>query len=213
METTESYRTSVLPDLTGRGATAAQILIVAGPLALLGAQLTAGFQSDVRAETLLGQVAIPLMLAWAAVLFLLTRQVAPLAAWIGLVALTLQLTLVQQVADGMLLLVVEAVGFVSFAVALSQLWWVPAVVPLVLVGFPLVDAFSVDHSNLLAVLGVALFVAVGMVLAARLRQVGSDPPEPSLEWTEGWSPEPRAALVHGLHYSTAQHGWVHRPHA
>ena len=165
METRESYRTSALPDLQGRGATVARTFVVAGPLALLGAQLAAYLQSASRAEALLGRVAVPLMLAWAVVLFLITRSAAPRAAWIGLLAVTLQLTLVQEVTDGWLLLVVEAVGFSAFAVALWQLSWVPRAVPVLLVAFPVVDAISPRHASLAELGAFTMFVAAGLVLA------------------------------------------------
>ena len=79
MNTPTSYRTSALPDLSGRGAAAAKTLIVAGPLALLGSQVAANLQST-SGEVALSRVAVPLMLAWAAVLFLITRATAPVSA-------------------------------------------------------------------------------------------------------------------------------------
>jgi hypothetical protein len=177
MNTRESYRTSVLPDLSGRGATAARTLVVAGPVALLGAQLAANLQPVTSAESLLSRVAVPLMLAWAAVLFLITRISAPVAAWTGLVAVTLQLTLVQDVSRGWLTLVVEGVGFGAFAVALWSLWWVPKAVPLLLMAFPVVDVLTPGHSNLLELSVFALLVAVSLVLAVRMTSVGR--PEPA----------------------------------
>jgi hypothetical protein len=197
METSESYRTSVLPDLSGRGAAAAKTLLVAGPVALLGAQLAAHLQSASGLETVLDRVAAPLMLAWAAVLFLLARRAAPVAAWTGLVAVTLQVSLVQQVTDGWVLLTVETVGFVAFAVALWRLAWVPRLVPVLLVAFPVVDAFTPGHGNLLATLGFAAFVAAALVLAARMgpRQereplLEAPQPQPRLEsaFSQRWHP-------------------------
>ena len=169
MDSSKSYRTSMLPDLSGRGATAAQALFVAGPIALLGAQLAANLQATSNAEAALNRLAVPLMLAWAAALFLVIRTTAPLAAWTGLVAVTVQVTLVQDVSDGWLLLAVEAIGFTAFAVGLWRLAWVPRFVPVLLVGVPVIDALTPSHGDLLQLASVAAFVAVGLVLAACLR--------------------------------------------
>ena len=169
MDSSKSYRTSMLPDLSGRGATAAQALFVAGPIALLGAQLAANLQGTSNAEAALNRLAVPLMLAWAAALFLVIRTTAPLAAWTGLVAVTVQVTLVQDVSDGWLLLAVEAIGFTAFAVGLWRLAWVPRFVPVLLVGVPVIDALTPSHGDLLQLASVAAFVAVGLVLAACLR--------------------------------------------
>ncbi|MEI6361358.1 MAG: hypothetical protein WCP95_04435 [Actinomycetes bacterium] len=146
----------------------ARTLVVAGPLALLGAALAAYLQSASSAGALLSRVAVPLMLAWAVVLFLITRVAARRAAWIGLVAITLQLTLVQEVTDGWLLLAIESVGFVAFAVALWQLSWVPRIVPALLVAFPVVDAFTPRHASVAELAAFTMFVAAGLVLAARM---------------------------------------------
>jgi hypothetical protein len=170
MESRESYRTSALPDISGRGATVARTLVVAGPLALLGAELAAYVQSASRTEVMLGRVAVPLMLAWAVVLFLITRKAAPRASWIGLVAVTLQLTLVQEVTQGWVLVVIEAIGFTAFAVALWQLTWVPRVVPMLLVAFPVVDAFTPQHASLAELGAFTMFVAAGLVLAVRINR-------------------------------------------
>lgn len=175
METGESYRTPTLPDLSGRGATAARFLIVAGPLALLGSQVSAHLQATSGAGLVLERVAVPLMLAWAAVLFIVTRSVARIAAWIGLVAVTLQVSLVQEVSDGWVLLAVEAVGYVAFAVATWRLWWVPRLVPVLLVVFPIVDAFTPTYASPMEVLAFGAFVTVGLVLAVRMRWAGHDP--------------------------------------
>ncbi len=171
METSESYRTSVLPDLTGRGATAARALLVAGPVVLLGAQLTAFAQAASSAEAALSRAAVPLMLAWAAVLFLVTRAAAPVAAWTGLVAVTLQVTLVQELTDGWLLLAVEALAFVAFAVGLQRLAWVPRAVPALMVAVPLLDLLAPEGGGLLSTVTFALVVAVGLLLAWRLNDV------------------------------------------
>jgi hypothetical protein len=168
MDTRESYRTSVLPDISGRGATAARTLIVAGPVTLLGAQLAASLQSAASAESVLSRVAVPLMLAWSAVLFLITRVSAPVAAWTGLVSVTLQLTLLQDLSAGWLTLAVEMVGFGSYAVALWSLWWVPRPVPVILVAFPVIDAVTPGHANLLEMSVFALLVGVSLVIAVRL---------------------------------------------
>jgi hypothetical protein len=186
MESPESYRTTALPDL-GQGATVARILVVAGPVALLSAQLVTNSDVSSGAGTVLSRVAVPLMLAWAAVLFLVTRSAAPVAAWTGLVAVTLELTLVQEFADGWLLLMSEAVGFVAFAVALSRLWWVPRGVLAMFVAFPLVDAFTTEHSNLLQLVGFSAFAGAGVVIAARMRLAGSDPQEVVVEAPMGCS--------------------------
>jgi len=169
MESSKSYRTSLLPDLSGRGATAAQALLVAGPIALLGASLAANLQATSNAEAALNRLAVPLMLAWAAALFLVIRTTAPVAAWTGLVAVTVQVTLVQEVSDGWLLLAVEAIGFTAFAVGLWRLLWVPKLVPVLLVAVPVVDALTPSQGSLLQLASVAAFVAVGLVLAACLR--------------------------------------------
>jgi hypothetical protein len=177
METSESYRTSVLPVLTGRGATAARALLVAGPVALLGAQLMAFVQAASNAEAALSRAAVPLMLAWAAVLFLVTRAAAPVAAWTGLVAVTLQVTLVQEVTDGWLLLLVESLAFVAFAVALQRLSWVPRAVPALMVAVPMLDLLTREHAGLPSTAAFALVVAVGLLLAWRLNDVvGGDAP-------------------------------------
>jgi len=168
MEIRESYRASALPDLSGRGAAMARAFVVAGPLALLGAELAAYVQSASRTEAVLSRVAVPLMLAWAVVLFLITRAAAPRAAGTGLVAVTLQLTLVQEVTDGALLLLVEAVGFWAFAVALWHLAWVPRAVPVLLVAFPIVDAVTPRHASLAELGAFSMFVAAGLVLAGRI---------------------------------------------
>ncbi len=169
MESSKSYRTSTLPDLSGRGATAAKAIFVAGPAVLLGAALAANLQSTSNAEVALSRVAVPLMLAWAAALFLLVRTVVPVAAWTGLVAVTLQVSLVQEVSDGWLLLAVEAVGFSAYAVGLWQLQWVPRAVPVLLVAVPVVDAMTPNSGSLLQLASVAAFVAVGLLLAAGMR--------------------------------------------
>lgn len=169
MESSKSYRTSMLPDLSGRGATAAQALFVAGPIALLGASLAANLQATSNAEAALNRLAVPLMLAWAAALFLVIRTTSPISAWIGLVAVTLQVTLVQEVSDGWMLLAVEAVGFTAFAVGLWRLSWVPRFVPVLLVAVPLVDAVTPSQGSLLQLASIAAFVAVGLALAACLR--------------------------------------------
>jgi hypothetical protein len=168
MESRESYRASQLPDLSGRGAVVARTLVIAGPLALLGAALAAYLQSASGAGALLSRVAVPLMLAWAVVLFLITRVAAPRAALIGLVAVTLQLTLVQEVTDGWLLLAIESVGFVAFAIALWQLAWVPRIVPVLLVAFPVIDALTPRHASVAELAAFTMFVAAGLVLAARI---------------------------------------------
>jgi hypothetical protein len=165
MESRESYRASALPDISGRGATVARTLVVAGPLALLGAELAAYMQSASRTEVMLGKVAVPLMLAWAVVLFLISRKAAPGAWWIGLVAVTLQLTLVQEVTQGWVLVVIEAIGFTAFAVALWRLSWVPRMVPMLLVAFPIVDALTPQHASLAELGAFTMFVAAGLVLA------------------------------------------------
>ncbi len=172
MESSKSYRTSMLPDLSGRGATAAQALFVAGPIALLGAQLAANLQATSNAEAALNRLAVPLMLAWAAALFLVIRTTAPAAAWTGLVAVTVQVTLVQEVSDGWLLLAVEAIGFTAFAVGLWRLAWVPRFVPVLLVAVPVVDALTPSHGSLVQLASVGAFVAIGLVLAACLRTGG-----------------------------------------
>jgi hypothetical protein len=187
MESPQSHRTMALPGL-GQGATAAKVFVVAGPAALLGAQFSASVQAVAGAQQLLSHVAVPLMLAWATVLFLMARGAAPVASWTGLVAVTLQLTLVQEVADGWLLLLTEAVGFVAFAVALSRLWWVPRGVVALFVAFPAVDALTAEHSNALQVSLFALFMGAGLVLAARLRLAGSDPPAVVVEVPFSCSP-------------------------
>lgn len=207
MESREPYRVSALPDLSGRGATAAKTFIVVGPLALLGAHLASDIQSVAGAGQLLGRVAVPLMLAWAVVLFLITRTVAPIAAGIGLVGVTLQVTLFQEVTHGWVLLVVEFVGFAAFAVALSRLWWVPRVVPVALVAFPVVDVLTPEHATLLEVAAFAGFVAVGLVLAVRLRWAGtaqSDASEPDREWVGRRRSSVRTAGVE------ADPAWVQR---
>lgn len=175
MESSKSYRTSTLPDLSGRGATAAKTLFVAGPIALLGAQLAANLQDTSNAEAALSRLAVPLMLAWAAALFLVLRTTSPVAAWTGLVAVTLQVTLVQEVSDGWMLLAVETIGFVAFAVGLWRLAWVPRVVPVVLVGLPVVDAVTPNSGSLLQLVSVAAFVAVGLMLAGGMRGAQSRP--------------------------------------
>lgn len=169
METAESYRTSVLPDLSGRGATAARFLVVAGPVALLGAQLAATLQSGSGAEEMLTRAAAPLMLAWAAVLFLVTRQRTHVAAWTGLVAVTLQVTLLEGVAQTWLPLLAQAVGFVAFAVALWQQDWVPRFVPALLVVFPVVDAVAPAQGGLLATAAFASFVAAALALSVSMK--------------------------------------------
>ena len=171
MESSKSYRTSKFPDLSGRGATAAKTLFVAGPIALLGAQLAANLQVTSNAEAALSRLAVPLMLAWAAALFLVLRTTSPVAAWTGLVAVTLQVTLVQEVSDGWMVLTVETIGFVAFAVGLWRLAWVPRVVPVLLVGVPVVDAVTPNSGSLLQLVSVAAFVAVGLMLAAGMRGV------------------------------------------
>ena len=175
METPMSYRTSALPDLLGRGATAARTLVVAGPIALLGAQVAANLQETSTAGAALSRLAVPLMLAWAAVLFLIIRNTSPVAAWTGLVAVTLQVTLVQEVSDGLTLLVVESVGFAAFAVGLWRLSWVPRVVPVLLVFVPVLDAFTSVRGSPMRLVSVAAFVAVGLLLAARMRVVAATP--------------------------------------
>lgn len=169
MESSKSYRTSMLPDLSGRGATAAQALFVAGPIALLGASLAANLQATSNAEAALNRLAVPLMLAWAAALFLVIRTTSPVAAWIGLVAVTLQVTLVQEVSDGWMLLAIEAVGFTALAVGLWRLSWVPRFVPVLLIAVPLVDAVTPSQGSFLQLASIASFVAVGLALAACLR--------------------------------------------
>lgn len=174
METPKSYRTSVLPDLSGRGATAARALIVAGPVALLGAQLAASLQATSHAQAALSRLAVPLMLAWATVLFLVIRSSLPTAAWTGLVAITLQVTVVQEVSDGWMLMIVETLGFVAFAVGLWRLAWVPRLVPVLLAVVPVIDAVTPNRGDLLQLLSVATFVAVGLMLAACLPGVGNE---------------------------------------
>ena len=184
MESSKSYRTSTLPDLSGRGATAAKALFVAGPIALLGAQLAANLQATSNAGAALSRLAVPLMLAWAAALFLVIRTTSPVAAWTGLVAVTLQVSLVQEVADGWMLLGVETVGFLAFAVGLWRLAWVPRVVPVLLVAVPVVDLLTPNSGSLLQLVSVAAFVAVGLLLAAGMRDSGSVAPVADIAtWT------------------------------
>jgi len=174
MEFPESYRTSVLPGLSARGALAAKVLFVAGPVALLLADVATSLSAGQGTQRLLSAAAVPLMLAWAAVLFLVTRTASPVASWVGLVAVTLQLTFVQQVADGWAQLTVEAVGFVAFAVALWPLWWVPRSVPVLLVTFPVFDVLTPEHSNLVVTVVFALLVGATLLLARRMSLVGVD---------------------------------------
>jgi hypothetical protein len=176
MESPESYRTSVLPGLSARGANTARVFFVAGPAVLLLAQLATSLSAVQGLSTVLAAAAVPLMLAWAAVLFLVTRAVSPVTSWLGLVAVTLQLTFVQQVADTWLQLTVETVGFVAFAVALWPLWWVPRSVPVLLALFPVVDVLTPQQSNLVVLVVFALFVAASLVLARRMSLAVDRPP-------------------------------------
>jgi hypothetical protein len=130
------------------------------------------------------------MLAWAVVLFLITRVAAPRAAWTGLVAVTLQLTLVQEVTDGWLLLAIESVGFVAFAVALWQLDWVPRIVPALLVAFPVVDTLTPRHANVAELAAFTMFVAAGLVLSRALSatQARATRPDVTVEWPQACSP-------------------------
>ena len=197
MNTPTSYRTSALPDLSGRGAAAAKTLIVAGPLALLGSQVAANLQST-SGEVALSRVAVPLMLAWAAVLFLITRATAPVAAWTGLVAVTLQVTLVQEVTEGWVLLTIESVGFIAFAVGLARVWWVPRIVPVLLVALPVLDALAPQRASLVTLVSFAGVVAVGLVLAVRMRWAGSEAPATRLDerpWPGAQRPRVTVASV------------------
>lgn len=54
METSRSYRTSTLSDLSGRGAVATKALFVAGPVALLGASVAANLHAAPKAVFALG---------------------------------------------------------------------------------------------------------------------------------------------------------------
>lgn len=173
MQSPESYRTSELPGLSVRGAKAARVLFVAGPVALLLADVSTTLSAAQGMQFLLRAAAVPLMLAWAAVLFLVTRPVSPVASWVGLVAVTLQLTFVQQVAGAWAVLAVETVGFVAFAVALWPLWWVPRAVPVMLVAFPVLDVLTPEHSNLVVTVLFALFVGASLLLAKRMSLVGA----------------------------------------
>jgi hypothetical protein len=164
-------RTSILPDLSGRGAAAAKAFMVAGPATLLVAGLTANLPAGSGTEAALLRLAGPLMLAWAAVLFLVTRVTAPVAAWTGLVAVTLQVTLVREATQGGVVIAVESVGFIAFAMALGRQRWVPRVVPVLFVAFPVVALLTPDHANPVQLIGFAAVVAVGLVLAIRLRSV------------------------------------------
>lgn len=207
MEIPRPYRASAVPDLSGRETTAARAFVVVGPLALLGAQLAANVQAVAGAGQLLGRVAVPLMLAWAVVLFLITRTSAPVAAWVGLVAVTIQVTLVQEVTQGWVLVAVELVGFAAFAVALARLWWVPRAVPFALVAFPVVDAFTPGHSSLLEAAAFAGFVAVSLVLAVRLRWAGTEPPATGTVEREWVGPRRLTARTAAVESDPA---WAHR---
>ncbi|MCX6431324.1 MAG: hypothetical protein NTX29_00575 [Actinobacteria bacterium] len=153
-----------------------RIIIVSGPLGLLLAHL-AGLTRAEPGQPAVIQLAVPLLLGWAAVLFLITRAVAPIPAWIGLIAMTVQLTAVRGLADGPILLAIESVGFIAFAIALWRVWWIPRVLPMMIVAFPVVDVVTPLHSRLIELSMFAILIAASLMVARRLSLAGTDLPD------------------------------------
>ncbi len=164
-----------------------RIIIVSGPLGLLIAHL-AGLARTEPDQPALIRLAVPLLLGWAAVLFLITRSVAPIPAWIGLIAMTVQLTATRGLADGPALLAVESVGFIAFAIALWRVWWVPRILPIMIVAFPVVDVVTPLHSRPIELTMFAILTAASLVVARRLTLAGTDVPRRTVSAPDTCSP-------------------------
>jgi hypothetical protein len=164
--------TGILPAITGRVRTLVAVFLIAGPGSVLVAAVVNALASDQPVSAAIDQVAVPLMLGWAATLFLLTRTEAPVLATVGLVAMTVELTTLSGHAAPSLVLATELVGFGAFALALHRTWWVPRIVPWLMIAFPVIDMWTPEHANPVQVLSFALFTMSFVAVAVRLPNYG-----------------------------------------
>lgn len=160
-------------------------VLIAAPVVVLVGELM-----DLRGATGNGveRFAVPLMLAWAAVMFLIARTAHPAAAWVGLIGVTVQLTALQDMASSSIVIVLESVGFIAFAIALWSVWWIPRILPLNLVAFPVMDAITQSTSGLLELTWFIVLSASCIVVAARVRYAGMERPMPEPLQINGCSP-------------------------
>lgn len=161
-------------------------VLVAAPVAVLIGEVLSMRGAPVGTDV--QRLSIPLMLGWAAVMFLIARTAHPAAAWVGLVGVTVQLTALQGMASSSIIIALESIGFIAFAIALWRVWWIPRILPLNLVAFPVVDAITRSTSGLLELTWFIVLSASCIVVAARVRYAGTTRPAPEPLRITGCSP-------------------------